>query len=58
LIPHNPFPGNAYRPSPAERRERFRSLVHGAGVRCLIRWPRGGEIAAACGQLALRGAEA
>lgn len=58
LIPHNPFPGNVYRPSPAERRERFRSLVHGAGVRCLIRWPRGGEIAAACGQLALRGAEA
>jgi 23S rRNA (adenine2503-C2)-methyltransferase len=56
LIPHNPFPGNAYRPSPPARVERFRALVHAAGVRCLVRSARGREIAAACGQLALRAA--
>jgi 23S rRNA (adenine2503-C2)-methyltransferase len=52
LIPHNPFPGNGLRPSPDERVLRFQRLVQEAGVRCLVRWPRGREIAAACGQLA------
>jgi 23S rRNA (adenine2503-C2)-methyltransferase len=56
LIPHNPFADNPLRPSPPEVVNRFRSLVHGGGVRCLVRQPRGREIAAACGQLALRSA--
>jgi 23S rRNA (adenine2503-C2)-methyltransferase len=55
LIPHNPFEGSALRPSPEERVRAFQSLVHSAGIRCLIRWPRGRDIAAACGQLAFRG---
>jgi 23S rRNA (adenine2503-C2)-methyltransferase len=54
LIPHNPFEGNAWRTPSHERMEAFQRLVHSLGVRCLIRWPRGQDIAAACGQLALR----
>jgi adenine C2-methylase RlmN of 23S rRNA A2503 and tRNA A37 len=54
LIPHNPFPGNRLRPPTAGRVLAFQRLVHEAGVRCLVRWPRGSEIGAACGQLALR----
>jgi len=53
LIPHNAFAGNPLRPPGAERVLAFQRLVHEAGVRCLVRWPRGSEIAAACGQLAL-----
>jgi 23S rRNA (adenine2503-C2)-methyltransferase len=54
LIPHNPFEGSPLRPPDDARVQRFRDLVHGGGVRCLIRWPRGRDIAAACGQLALK----
>lgn len=53
LIPHNAFPGNPLRPPPEERVLAFQHLVHAGGVRCLVRWPRGRHIAAACGQLAL-----
>jgi 23S rRNA (adenine2503-C2)-methyltransferase len=53
LIPHNAFAGSALRaPAPARVRA-FQRLVHESGVRCLVRWPRGQDIAAACGQLAL-----
>lgn len=54
LIPHNPFAGNPLRPPGEERVLAFQQRVHEGGVRCLVRWPRGREIAAACGQLALR----
>jgi len=54
LIPHNPFEGSPLRPPDDAQVARFRDLVHGGGVRCLVRWPRGRDIAAACGQLALR----
>ncbi len=57
LIPHNPWPGNPYRPSPPERVLGFQAVLRAAGVRCLVRWPRGREIAAACGQLALLGSD-
>lgn len=57
LIPHNAWPGSPYRASPPERVLAFQARVHGAGVRCLVRTPRGQDIAAACGQLA-RGATA
>ncbi|MET0551934.1 MAG: 23S rRNA (adenine(2503)-C(2))-methyltransferase RlmN [Vicinamibacteria bacterium] len=53
LIPHNPFAGNPLLPPAAERVLAFQKIVHDAGVRCLVRWPRGRDIAAACGQLAL-----
>jgi 23S rRNA (adenine2503-C2)-methyltransferase len=54
LIPHNPFEKNAYRPPPHERVVAFHARMLEHGTRCLVRWPRGREIAAACGQLALR----
>jgi 23S rRNA (adenine2503-C2)-methyltransferase len=54
LIPHNAFAGSAFEPPAPERVLAFQRIVHDAGVRCLVRWPRGREIAAACGQLALR----
>jgi 23S rRNA (adenine2503-C2)-methyltransferase len=55
LIPHNPFEGNLLRPPADERVLAFQRLVHEGGVRCLVRWPRGREIGAACGQLARSG---
>jgi 23S rRNA (adenine2503-C2)-methyltransferase len=54
LIPHNPFLESPLRPSPPERIECFRRLLADAGVRAIIRGPRGQDVAAACGQLALR----
>jgi 23S rRNA (adenine2503-C2)-methyltransferase len=53
LIPHNRFAGSALEPPAPDRVRTFQRLVHDAGVRCLVRLPRGAEIAAACGQLAL-----
>lgn len=53
LIPFNPFTELPFRPSPFERILRFRRIVHDGGIRCLIRRPRGRDVAAACGQLAL-----
>jgi 23S rRNA (adenine2503-C2)-methyltransferase len=52
LIPHNAFDGSALRPPSPARVLAFQSRVHQGGVRCLVRWPRGAPIAAACGQLA------
>jgi 23S rRNA (adenine2503-C2)-methyltransferase len=53
LIPYNPFPGtNLETPSP-ERVTAFHSRLVRSGVLTLVRWPRGREIAAACGQLVL-----
>ncbi|MBS1123668.1 MAG: uncharacterized protein H6Q90_5896 [Deltaproteobacteria bacterium] len=52
LIPHNPIPGSPFAASPADRIDRFHQLISAAGVRCIVRWPRGQDIAAACGQLA------
>jgi 23S rRNA (adenine2503-C2)-methyltransferase len=54
LIPHNAFEGNPLQPPSEARVLAFQRLVHQGGVRCLVRWPRGREVAAACGQLALR----
>src|SRR6476469_7984354 len=53
LIPHNPVPGNPLRPPSRERMLEFQKRVSDQGLMCLVRWPRGREIAAACGQLAL-----
>ena len=55
LIPHNAFPGSPLRPPSDERVLAFQRRLQEAGVRCLVRWPRGRQIAAACGQLARRG---
>ncbi len=54
LIPHNAFEESRFSPPTAERMREFQAIVHKAGIRCLTRASRGREIAAACGQLALR----
>jgi 23S rRNA (adenine2503-C2)-methyltransferase len=52
LIPHNPIAESALRPSPPETVRAFQKRLVALGLRCLIREPRGRDIAAACGQLA------
>ena len=53
LIPHNPITSPiALQSSSAERIEAFHRVVHAAGLRTMIRWPKGQDVAAACGQLA------
>jgi 23S rRNA (adenine2503-C2)-methyltransferase len=54
LIPFNPFPGTAYRRSPAAAIQRFRDELLQRGVLATIRRTRGDDIDAACGQLAGR----
>lgn len=53
LIPYNPFPGTGLRTPTDERVAAFHARLVKAGVLTLVRWPRGREIAAACGQLVL-----
>ncbi len=53
LIPHNPFEASPLRAPSEARVLAFQDRVHRGGLRCLVRWPRGQEIGAACGQLAL-----
>ena len=52
LIPWNPgeLP---YRESSPERIEEFRSILHDKGVPAFVRYSRGRDVMAACGQLAL-----
>ena len=53
LIPYNPYPGTALE-TPSDARVRaFHERLVKHGMLTLIRWPRGREIAAACGQLVL-----
>ncbi len=53
LIPYNPYPGTGL-DTPSEARVRaFHARLVEKGLLTLIRWPRGREIAAACGQLVL-----
>lgn len=51
LIPYNPYPGTSLRTPTEARVARFHERVVDQGQLCLVRWPRGREIAAACGQL-------
>jgi 23S rRNA (adenine2503-C2)-methyltransferase len=53
LIPYNPYPGTGLETPPHERVLAFHQRVVSQGQLCLVRWPRGREIAAACGQLVL-----
>ena len=53
LIPHNPFPGSTLKAPTDARLRAFQQRVREQGQLCLVRWPRGREIAAACGQLVL-----
>jgi 23S rRNA (adenine2503-C2)-methyltransferase len=54
LVPFNPVPGwLAYQPPSRERVEIVRDRLLDAGARVSIRWSRGAQARAACGQLAL-----
>jgi 23S rRNA (adenine2503-C2)-methyltransferase len=54
LIPMNPHPDSPFRPPSEEVIDRFLRIVAGAGMLVTLRRPRGEDIDAACGQLALR----
>ncbi|MGR9115495.1 MAG: 23S rRNA (adenine(2503)-C(2))-methyltransferase RlmN [Gammaproteobacteria bacterium] len=51
LIPFNPFPNTSYRCSSPEAIDRFRAMLHSAGMVTTVRKTRGEDIDAACGQL-------
>ncbi len=53
LIPYNPYPGTGLQVPTAARVLAFHERLMQRGMLALIRWPRGREIAAACGQLVL-----
>ena len=54
VIPHNPFPGSPFRAPDRDESLRFHSQIKERGLTGIIRWPRGRDVAGACGQLALR----
>lgn len=53
VIPFNPHPHAPFRRPSAVRAKAFMEVLRGAGVQCWLRTPRGDDIQAACGQLAL-----
>lgn len=52
LIPFNPFPQTKYARSPQDAIDRFHEILTQAGYVTITRRTRGGDIDAACGQLA------
>jgi len=52
LIPFNAFPDAGFSPSPRPRVLRFQAILRQHGIAATIRESRGGDIQAACGQLA------
>jgi hypothetical protein len=49
--PFNPWPGAPFECSSYERIVQFSKTIESNGIHAPIRWPRGDEILAACGQL-------
>lgn len=54
LIPFNPFPGAPYGRPEASAVDGFAALLFQKNLTVVVRWSKGGDIAAACGQLAGR----
>ncbi|NQY36993.1 MAG: bifunctional tRNA (adenosine(37)-C2)-methyltransferase TrmG/ribosomal RNA large subunit methyltransferase RlmN [Alteromonadaceae bacterium] len=52
LIPFNPYPGSPYQRSSNSRIDRFDKVLQTYGLTVITRRTRGGDIDAACGQLA------
>jgi 23S rRNA (adenine2503-C2)-methyltransferase len=52
LIPFNPFAQSPYQCSPLEVIDQFRNILLNSGIMTITRKTRGGDISAACGQLA------
>jgi 23S rRNA (adenine2503-C2)-methyltransferase len=53
VIPFNPHPHAPFRRPSRTRTDAFMAILRSAGVQCWLRTPRGDDIQAACGQLAL-----
>jgi 23S rRNA (adenine2503-C2)-methyltransferase len=53
VIPFNPHPHAPFRRPSRARTDAFVGILRSAGVQCWLRTPRGDDIQAACGQLAL-----
>lgn len=51
VIPFNPWPNSPYECSPKEQILAFAKVIEDHGIGAPIRWPRGRDILAACGQL-------
>ena len=51
LIPFNDWEGSAFRRPPLARILGFQSTLLDAGVTTTVRWSKGEDIGAACGQL-------
>lgn len=51
VIPYNPTPAAPYARPTTEKINRFTSIIEAAGIPATVRYSRGVEIAAACGQL-------
>ena len=54
IIPYNEAGVPGFRTPTVERAQRFRDLVLARGVASTIRWSKGRDVGAACGQLAIR----
>jgi len=54
LIPYNPVPGDRWRRPRRGEPERFQSVLTEAGIVATVRWSKGVEADAACGQLRRR----
>jgi len=54
IIPFNPVPDRPYRRPSAERIRRFHELLIDRNLTATVRWSKGDDIAAACGQLQAR----
>ncbi|MCL2626073.1 MAG: 23S rRNA (adenine(2503)-C(2))-methyltransferase RlmN [Cystobacterineae bacterium] len=55
LIPFNPHPNSPFEAPSLETLKAFWQRLIQAGLRCLVRWPKGQGVGAACGQLAGEG---
>jgi len=54
LIPFNPWEGAPVEGTPREGIRRFARILEDEGIPTTIRWSRGVDVGAACGQLALK----
>jgi 23S rRNA (adenine2503-C2)-methyltransferase len=54
LIPWNPWEGALHQGTPRAQILKFASILEQQGIPTSVRWSRGRDVGAACGQLALK----